>query len=301
MDTRWLMAAALLTLQPLAHAEECDAYPDMLDACETYQCSFTHPFTGKPMKREIIGPQADGNCLTREQMPGNMLMECSFDEPYRKNVAGFVRKTQAAKQVSTKARISGVQSEVTTRLDKKPVQNPLQEAMKLGLCKVIMPSNKGNSVSTPPVEKPVKKPEPVKTPVPHNPPVQAANRSGSARARASLPDLAVEGVELDDRCRPVITLENRGRGAVPASAYDRGNSAGIQLYKNGRPWQGVALFGFDRTRTLMRPGGSASFTLFQALEPNVPTEVGIVADSRDQIRETTKINNRLDIELTCAR
>ncbi|MET0023174.1 MAG: hypothetical protein ABW085_02845 [Sedimenticola sp.] len=41
-------------------------------------------------------------------------------------------------------------------------------------------------------------------------------------------------VEFDARCRPIVTLENRGGAGVPASAYDRSNSAGIQLYKEGK-------------------------------------------------------------------
>ncbi|MES9868127.1 MAG: CARDB domain-containing protein [Sedimenticola sp.] len=96
-----------------------------------------------------------------------------------------------------------------------------------------------------------------------------------------------------------MTLENRGGAGVPASAYDRSNSAGIQLYKDGKGWQGVALFGFDRTRALMKPGGQASFTLFQPLPEGTSVRVKIVADLRNQIRESNKRNNTLELELRC--
>lgn len=114
------------------------------------------------------------------------------------------------------------------------------------------------------------------------------------------PDLAVAGVKLDARCRPVVTLENHGNRGLPAAAYERSNSAGIQLYKNGKTWQGVALFGFNRTKALLKPGGCAVFTLFQPLPIDIPTRIRIVADSRNQINEAAKKNNTLEVRLRCS-
>ncbi|MES9880266.1 MAG: hypothetical protein ABW185_05225 [Sedimenticola sp.] len=143
MSVRWVLAVTLTVLQSPALAVECEAYAGKLEACAPYECNFIHPFSGKPMVKKIIGLQSDGNCLTREQMPGKMTMECRFDEPYRKMVAGFVRQNQAAKEVTTRAKIGGGggggESELTTRIDGRQVKNPLQEAMKKGYCQVVMP------------------------------------------------------------------------------------------------------------------------------------------------------------------
>ncbi|MES9857836.1 MAG: hypothetical protein ABW166_14735 [Sedimenticola sp.] len=250
------------------------------------------------MVKKIIGLQPDGNCLAREQMPGKMTMECRFDEPYRKIVADFVRQTQAAKESTTRAKIAGGGREVTTRLDGRPVKNPLQEAMKKGYCQVVMPKG---------VAKPKRStPAPVKRI--HSQPKKTVRRAAPPKrveptvqpSAAPGPDLAVAGVKLDARCRPVVTLENRGSRGLPATAYERSNSAGIQLYKNGKPWQGVALFGFDRTRALLKPGGRAVFTLFQPIPADTSTRVKIVADSRNQIREALKRNNTLEVKLRCS-
>ncbi|MET0086587.1 MAG: hypothetical protein ABW082_08735 [Sedimenticola sp.] len=298
MDTRYLIAAALLICQPLWAASECTEYADRLDACEPYECSFTHPFTGTPMKKSVIGPDDDGNCLTREQMPGNMTMECRFDEAYRKEVADYIRQVEAAEKSSTEARIAGGKTKVTTRLDGKAVANPLQAAMEKGLCKAIMPQGREKPrASSPPPAKPKRLHKPPQPPAPPAPPKRAVPKAKPGKQ--ALPDLAVVRVEFDARCRPIVTLENRGGAGVPASAYDRSNSAGIQLYKEGKGWQGVALFGFDRTRALMKPGGQASFTLFQPLPEGTSARVKIVADLRNQIRESNKRNNTLELELRC--
>ncbi|MEJ1366190.1 MAG: hypothetical protein RPU52_13970 [Candidatus Sedimenticola sp. (ex Thyasira tokunagai)] len=297
MRIRWILAITLFALQSQAVAAECEKYADKLEACEPYECSFKHPFSGKAMVKKIIGPTPDGNCLTHEQMPGNMVMECRFSESYRKETAEYIREVQAAKETRTEARISGGKSEVTTRLDGKKVKNPLQEAMKRGYCQVMMPERgKGLKGPAPAPAKSVRRqPEKiVRKPVPQKRVIAA----GKAPA-TSMPDLAVAGVKLDVRCRPVVTLVNRGGRGVPVSAYDRQNSAGIQLYKNGKPWQGVALFGFDRKKALLKPGGRADFTLFQSLPPDTSTRVKVVADSRNQIRESEKMNNTLEVELRC--
>ncbi|MES9937948.1 MAG: hypothetical protein ABW153_15990 [Sedimenticola sp.] len=49
----------------------------------------------------------------------------------------------------------------------------------------------------------------------------------------------------------------------------------------------------------MKPGGQASFTMFQPLPEGTSARVKIVADLRNQIRENNKRNNTLELELRC--
>lgn len=222
MEARWLITSALLTLQSLAFATECSEYADRLDTCAAYECSFTHPFTGKPMKKSIIGLEPDGKCLTHEQMPGNMMMKCRFEEGYRKEVADYIRKVQASERIETKARIDGTKTEVTTQLDGKAIEK--------GYCQVEM---SGAKPMAPPPAKPEQK-RPPKPPAPPKPPERPIMQTKPGRP--DLPDLAVAAVEFDGRCRPIVTLENRGSRGVPASAYERQGSAVVQLYKDGKGW-----------------------------------------------------------------
>lgn len=297
MDTRWILAATLLALQPQAAAAECKAYADKLETCEPYECSFKHPFTGKPMIKKVVGLEADGNCLTHEQMPSNTHMECHLNEYFRKAVAVYTRNLQTAKEKSTRIRISGDKTEVITRLDGEVVENPLQEALDKGYCQTVMPGVKEEPMlSSPPPDSSLQH-QPLKPPT-----LPIASKRASPAVQpgtAPMPDLAVSEVKFDVRCRPIVILENRGSRGLPASAYDKRNGAGIQLYKDGKGWQGIALFGFDRTKALMKPGGKASFTLFQPLPPDTPAKVKIVADHRNQISESTKENNTLETELRC--
>jgi hypothetical protein len=256
------------------------------------------------MNKGIVGIQKDGMCLTREQMPGGMTMECRFDESYRKQVADYIRRLQAAKRSSTEARVEGDSAEVTSRIDGKVVHNPLQAAMEQGLCQIQMPGGGEKSRSPTPAQpepvKPLKQP-PARTiaPAQKAPKVSKVPGQPSPRAMKLEPDLSVTAVELDARCRPIVTLENLGGAGLPASAYERGNSPAIQLFKDGKGWQGVSLAAMDRQKALMQPGGRLRFTLFQPVPTDHAVRVKVVADSRNQIAESHKENNTLERTMRC--
>lgn len=295
---RQVTTAILLLLgQPLAAATECSEYADKLERCASYECSFKHPFSGKLMSKGIIGLEPEGGCLTREQMPGKMQMECRFDPDYRKEVAAFIRQADATREISAKARISGDKSSVETRLDGKRVKNPLQLAMERGYCQVIMPTAGSAPKAAPRATDSPKKQYSPSHRSARSP--QADQQPLKQQQRDALPDLAVVGLTLDSRCRPLVTLEARGGQGVPASAYDRMKGVGIQLYKGGKGWQGVALSAVDRRRTLMKPAAILQFPLFQSLPPETPVRVKVVADHRLQLKEITRENNTLEVELNC--
>ena len=104
---------------------ECPDFPQKLDDCSPYQCSFTHPITQEKIERKIVGP-SEGKCIYVEQMPNQGRMECTYSDTMRKAVAKFFRDWQ-------KDDTDGKSYEI----DGKKVANPGQEAMNVGECKVL--------------------------------------------------------------------------------------------------------------------------------------------------------------------
>lgn len=113
---------------------------DKLAACDAFTQEFKHPFTNQTMKRSIVGV-VDGKCFYVEDMPGNGKMECSYSEESRKAVAQYYRLTANSGEVRTKAKASlsadgEFDSEATTTIDGKVVENLLQAAMNDGTCTI---------------------------------------------------------------------------------------------------------------------------------------------------------------------
>jgi hypothetical protein len=123
--------------QEVAVAENCNAFPDKLSACEEYKCQFVHPFTGETMQREITG-LVDGKCNYVEQMPNNGKMECNYTTSQRTVAAQYYRDVMAAESSGTSLNIdlgSGGQK-VTYTIDGKEVENPLQTFLNDGTCMI---------------------------------------------------------------------------------------------------------------------------------------------------------------------
>jgi hypothetical protein len=147
-QARSLFLAALLALPAYApdtpgssalHAQgpaECVDYASKLEACSPYTCTFRHPFTGAAMQRRVVGMEGD-KCSYTEEMPNGGVMACSYPAEMRKSVAAFVRATQAAESTRTRARL-GSDGSVTssTTVDGRAVANPLDEALRTGVCTV---------------------------------------------------------------------------------------------------------------------------------------------------------------------
>lgn len=75
----------------------CAELPDRLEACEPHTCTFTHPFTGGEESRSIVAEE-EGECIYRESMPNDGLMECRYDESTRKDMAAYYREAFEAER-----------------------------------------------------------------------------------------------------------------------------------------------------------------------------------------------------------
>ncbi|NDY42411.1 hypothetical protein G3N55_06090 [Dissulfurirhabdus thermomarina] len=121
---------------------------------------------------------------------------------------------------------------------------------------------------------------------------------------AALPDLAVTDIHLDPKCRVIVTVKNLGPGSIPDAAYLRSGAVGLQLYRNGRPWGGIDLQGFDPGRQLQRPGGSLTrrglgIMPEQVVRPGRTVTIRAWTDAGNQIKEADEGNNILGRSLSC--
>ncbi len=119
------------------------------------------------------------------------------------------------------------------------------------------------------------------------------------------PDLVVRDIRLNDTCQIMVTLGNAGRGAVPDSAYSMSppGSSGVQMYRNGQPWGGIVLGGFDAAKQTKPPGGSAQHLWFPGaanlkLTPGVHT-LKLTVDNNNSVKESNETNNTLERQVTC--
>jgi len=105
-------------------------FTDKLEKCESYSATFKHPLTYEVLRREIVCIEGD-KCVYIEEMPDGCRMICKFSESERITIAQYYRdflmdqkhRTSNEDNVETKYYING-----------KEVYNPLQEALKCGLC-----------------------------------------------------------------------------------------------------------------------------------------------------------------------
>jgi len=116
---------------------ECKDFPDMLESCTTYTCSFTHPLTGEKKDRIIAGIVND-KCSYEEQMPNGGIMNCSYTEEMRKVVAQFYRDTGNSASISAEVKVDTDEEkndiETTYTLNGKLLKNPVQEALETEEC-----------------------------------------------------------------------------------------------------------------------------------------------------------------------
>ena len=115
-------------------ANDCDAFPNKLDLCESFLCEFEHPLTGK-MERKIVG-LVDGKCQYTEEMPNDGKMDCEYSENSRKAVAQYYRDLAIAESIGTSvsADLGSGDVKTTYTINGKEIENPLQEAIDSGEC-----------------------------------------------------------------------------------------------------------------------------------------------------------------------
>lgn len=120
---RLLPVSILVSGLAAAADEECADFVASLDACSAYTCTFTHWLTQEKMQRQIVGYDK-GECRYVEQMPNGGKLECSYSDAMRKAVAQYYADVEAENEGRRYS------------VDGKEVDNPAQEALAVGQCKV---------------------------------------------------------------------------------------------------------------------------------------------------------------------
>ena len=127
--------------------------------------------------------------------------------------------------------------------------------------------------------------------------------SDNSYSQTLLPDLTVSEIKLIEECKIQVTIKNIGSAGLPDIAYDRTRGVAIQMYKDGKPWGGIRLFGFDPYKKLMNPGASVSWVWFPLAE-NLKLGSGthtirVVVDMYNIVKESNEDNNERTEKLLC--
>lgn len=135
---------AVLGLHILAAAatgstKDCADFVAKLETCTPYKCTFVHPFTGERLEKRIVEYKGR-KCKYTEQMPNGGKMECAYTDTIRKVIVKYHKDLEAANSAgkSVGTSVHGTLRGAKTRytIDGKEVENPLQEALDNGQCKL---------------------------------------------------------------------------------------------------------------------------------------------------------------------
>ena len=116
---------------------------------------------------------------------------------------------------------------------------------------------------------------------------------------AAFPDLTIEKISLDKDCLVTVVVKNLGPGKIPDTVWTvhTPQSAGVYLYRNGSNWGGETIWGFDPTKQLQNPGGTATFV--SSLKVTGTESIKATVDLWNVVKEANENNNSLEVKLTC--
>ncbi len=127
-------------------------------------------------------------------------------------------------------------------------------------------------------------------------------RRGSHRrvVSRSLPDLVISNISLDKNCRVVVRVRNVGKGKIPINVWTqhKPSSSSVYLKVNGKNWGGATIWKFDRSKRLLRAGGSAVFK--SSLKVKGSQNITAIVDMTRQVKESNERNNAKTKKLTCS-
>ncbi|ARM31502.1 CARDB domain-containing protein [Prosthecochloris sp. HL-130-GSB] len=116
---------------------------------------------------------------------------------------------------------------------------------------------------------------------------------------AFLPDLVVDDIRLDKECRVVVTVKNNGPGTLRDNVWSvhTPKSAGVYLRINGKPWGGATIWKFDPSKSLQKPGGTATYTSNLKVSGSALIEAEV--DLWNEVTERNESNNIGKEQLLC--
>jgi hypothetical protein len=114
-----------------------------------------------------------------------------------------------------------------------------------------------------------------------------------------LPDLTIDELTLDDQCRVVVKAKNLGPGPVFDEVWTdhKPESAGINLYIDGKAWGSEIIWLLDPQKSLRNPGGTVVYR--SNLKVSGTQTVKARIDQTRQVKEKDETNNERTALLTC--
>lgn len=114
-----------------------------------------------------------------------------------------------------------------------------------------------------------------------------------------LPDLTVEDIYLDENCKVMVLIKNKGPGKVPSQVWSIRDiqECTLKLYLNDKEWCKRSFIDFDPDEALSLVGGEAVFP--SELEITEESTVTAVIDCADMIKEQNEENNTKSTVLNC--
>jgi hypothetical protein len=106
-----------------------------------------------------------------------------------------------------------------------------------------------------------------------------------------LPDLTILKITMDRDCNLAVVVRNNGPGPLPDYVYTKHHpkSAGVFVYINGKSWGGTAIWNFDPSRKLQKPGGIATY--ISRYKIGAPVDIKAVVDLHNDVKEVNERNN----------
>jgi hypothetical protein len=129
--------------------------------------------------------------------------------------------------------------------------------------------------------------------------VQTVTCGATSPAQQSLlPDLQPTQVRLGDACKILVTLRNNGPGTLTDTDY----AAIVELARDGAPFGGGRLDGFDFRRTLVSPGSQVEFEWFRSASLQLPAGQNLLRVRVRSLRpDANPQNDELSRTVTCVR
>ena len=118
------------------------------------------------------------------------------------------------------------------------------------------------------------------------------SRESREQARAQLPDLSIEDIDLTPSNNLRVTIVNKGKSGLPYAAWSKKyhSTTMLKVYRNGKAIGGASLDRIDPDKHLRQPGGKVIYISNIKINQTSEINVGI---NPNLIKEVTFKNNAL--------
>lgn len=124
------------------------------------------------------------------------------------------------------------------------------------------------------------------------------NGFSDSDSASSLPDLTVSDIFLTDLNQLAIQITNQGDGPLPKKFWEH-SLVSLYLYQDGKLWGGINLKVCDPFQKLHNPK-SKTLYISKYIPIKKASQIQVVIDPQDIVRESNETNNSIRKLVTCA-